>query len=335
TSNTDFAVFDAGSSGTPDDVVFNLSSATNTNEWSGDIYGFKFAALLKESLIDKNGLHFKGRLNTPDLGPIKKSEFKITDFTIGTDLKVKTVKLDQTGLPTIDIAGWKASIASLLFNEDGFKLGGSITVSVPKSGASSISFSDLAVGKDAMYGGKFSLPEKGINIFNIVQLKSGKSALSFGQVSGMPGVYRLAGSGKIKFDKIVTKEIEISAFEVHTNGKLLVDVPVNYSANLSVMNFELQSVQFNSTASTPYISLQGGLSVEVPLVKMSVGDIKFTPKANGGVDYNIGKISASLDVPVLKTSMDIAVKDNGFAGKGSLGIPGTPVDAGIDIHYYK
>ncbi|MCZ2461005.1 MAG: carboxypeptidase-like regulatory domain-containing protein [Chitinophagales bacterium] len=335
TSNTDFAVFDAGSSGTPGDVVFNLSSVTNTNEWSGDIYGFKFAALLKESFIDKNGLHFKGRLNTPDLGPIKKSEFKITDFTIGTDLKVKTVKLDQTGLPTIDIAGWKASIASLLFNENGFKLGGSITVSVPKSGASSISFSDLAVGKDAMYGGKFSLPEKGINIFNIVQLKSGKSALSFGQVSGMPGVYRLAGSGKIKFDKIVTKEIEISAFEVHTNGKLLVDVPVNYSANLSIMNFELQSVQFNSTASTPYISLQGGLSVEVPLVKMSVGDIKFTPKANGGVDYSIGKISATLDVPVLKTTVDIAVKDNGFAGKGSLGIPGTPVDAGIDMHYYK
>lgn len=302
--------------------------------WQGNLYGFKLMAQTEQSYIDNSGLHFVGELHTPDLGVIKSAVIKIEELLIGSDLMIKRVNLNQTGLPAIKILDWSANLASLLFNEDGFKIGGNMVIKVPASGTSEINFSDVTIGKDMFFGGKFVIPENGINIFNIVSLKKGASPISFGQVPNQSGVYKLGGSGKIKFTKFITSEINIPIFEVHTNGRFLVDAPVNFETNLMFAKLKVQAIKFDNTGGTPLIGVQGAVSVDVPLLKLTAADISFK-NSGGGVSVSVGKIKASLDVPVLKTEIEVDMKDNGFAGSGKLGIPGTPVNAGIDFHYYK
>ena len=302
--------------------------------WQGNLYGFKLMVQTEQSYIDKDGLHFVGELHTPDLGPIKSTVFKIEELLVGADLLVKRVNISQTNLPAIKILDWSANIASLLFNEDGFKIGGNMVIKVPASGTSNINFSDVTIGRDMFFGGKFIIPESGINIFNIVSLKKGASPISFGQVPNQSGVYKLGGSGKIKFAKFITSEINIPVFEVHTNGRFLVDAPVNFETNLAFAKLKVQAIKFDNTSGTPFIGVQGAVSVDVPLLKLSAADISFK-NSGGGVSVTVGKIKASLDVPVLKTEIEVDMKDNGFAGSGKLGIPGTPVNAGIEFHYYK
>lgn len=302
--------------------------------WQGSVYGFKFLAQTEQSFIDKDGLHFVGEIHTPDLGPIKSSVFKIEEFVIGSDLSVKRVKVSQTNLPTIKILDWSATLASFLFNEDGFKIGGKMVIKVPASGSSNIDFSDVSISRDMFFGGKFIIPESGINIFNIVNLKKGAAPISFGQVPNQSGVYKLGGSGKIKFTKFFTSEINIPIFEVHTNGRFLVDAPVNFESDLTFAKIKVQAIKFDNTGGTPLIGIKGALSVDVPLLSLSAADISFK-NSGGGVSVSVGKIKASLDVPVLKTEIEVAMNDKGFEGGGKLGIPGTTIDAAIKFHYKK
>lgn len=321
------------SSGTVESVAKFKFKGPQTG-WEGNLYGFKFIAQTEQSYVAKDGLHFVGSVQTPDLGPIKSSTFKIEEFLIGSDLLVKRVKIAQDNLPTIKILDWSAKVASLLFNEDGFKIGGAMTIKVPASGTSTINFSDVSISKDMFFGGKFIIPASGINIFNIVSLKKGASPISFGQVPNQSGVYKLGGSGKIKFTKLISSEINIPIFEVHTNGRLLVDAPANFETNLAFAKIKVQAIKFDNTSGVPFIGVKGEISVDVPLLSLSAADITF--KNNGsGVSVNVGKIKASLDVPVLKTDLEVEMKDNGFAGAGKLGVPGTPINAGIDFHYFK
>lgn len=302
--------------------------------WQGNLYGFKFAVQTDASFIDREGLHLAGSVHTPDLGVIKSSSIKVEEFLVGPDLLIKRINVAQNSLPTISIMDWSAKVASLLFNEDGFKIGGSMTIKVPASGTSTISFSDVRIGRDAFFGGKFDVPESGINIFNIVSLKRGNSPISFGQVPNQPSVYKLGGSGKIKFSKFITSEINIPVFEVHTSGRFLVDAPTNFSANLVFAKLKVTGIRFDNTAGTPSIGVQGSLAVDVPMLSLSAADITYKNN-NGNVNFSIGKIRASLDIPVIKTELEVEMNHKGFAGAGKLGIPGTPVNAAIDFHYFK
>ena len=302
--------------------------------WQGNIYGFKFIAHTDASFIDREGLHLVGEIHTPDLGVIKSSTIKVEEFLVGVDLSIKRLNVSQSNLPSIKIMDWSANLASLIFNEDGFKIGGNMVVKVPSSGTSNINFSDVRIGKDAFFGGRFEIPENGINIFNIVSLKKGSNPISFGQVPNQSGVYKLGGSGKIKFTKFITSEINIPIFEVHTSGRFLVDAPTNFTADLSFAKLKVTGIKFDSTTGTPLIGIQGSLSVDVPMLSLSAADITFK-NTNGNVNFSVGKIKAGLDIPVIKTEVEVEMNHKGFAGAGKLGIPGTPINAAIDFHYFK
>jgi TANFOR domain-containing protein len=302
--------------------------------WQGNVYGFKLVVQTDASYIDREGLHLVGALHTPDLGVIKASNINIEEFLIGSDLSIKRLNLSQSNLPSIKILDWSANLASLLFNEDGFKIGGNMVIKVPSSGTSNISFSDVRIGKDAFFGGKFEIPENGINIFNIVSLKKGSTPISFGQVPNQNGVYKLGGSGKIRFTKFITSEINIPVFEVHTSGRFLVDAPTNFSADITFAKIKVTGIKFDNTGGSPSIGIQGSLSVDVPMLSLSAADITYKNN-NGNVNFSIGKIRASLDIPVIKTEVEVTMNDKGFAGAGKLGIPGTPINAAIDFHYFK
>ncbi|WP_439697894.1 hypothetical protein ACFGVS_06185 [Mucilaginibacter sp. AW1-7] len=303
-------------------------------DWEAEVYGFKAKIAFAESYVDQQGIHLQGSVSTPDLGVIKTINLKIEDFVLNPQLQISKLKIVATDLPKLSIGSWEASLASLVFTEDGFNFGGSITVQIPKSVPSTVSFSDLRVGKDIFYGGSFKIPDEGLNLLNVVKLMPGSTPLSFGKAPGS-SAYKLAGSGKIKFDTFITKEINLPVFEIQTDGRFMIDAPTDFSADFAFAQFKVQSIQFNTTDQIPFIGVQGEFTVDVPMVKFTAGDIRFKAKAGGGVEASVSKLGATIDIPVMKSEIQVGIKDNGFDGAGSLSIPGTPINASIDFHYYK
>src|SRR5699024_3347613 len=125
-----------------------------------------------------------------------------SDFQV-TDVVVKTI----TDL-SIEIAAWKADLTSVIFNMNGIRLGGSNGIKVPKSPESVFSFSNLTLGTSGLFGGSFTMPSGGINIFDIIRLKSGSTPLSFGRV-GNSNVYRLGGSAEFSFNSLFKDKINV------------------------------------------------------------------------------------------------------------------------------
>src|SRR5690606_344571 len=139
------------------------------------------------------------------IGAVK---FALQEVVINKNFQIQRVKIKSDKLPRLEIAGWSAELQSVVFSEGRFKLGGKLSVSIPSSGISHIQFSDLSLMSNALYGGSFSFPDKGINLLNIVQLQSKKQALHFGRV-GNTNVYSLNGGALLQFDKLITKSIDI------------------------------------------------------------------------------------------------------------------------------
>ncbi|MEO3407669.1 carboxypeptidase-like regulatory domain-containing protein [Mucilaginibacter sp. CAU 1740] len=333
-SSPDFALFNsAGVAGTLSKLKFTGADAGIT-DWEAEVYGFKTKLAFGSSYIDQQGIHLQGSVNTPDLDIIKSINVKIEDFVLSPQMKISKLKIVATDLPKLSIGTWEASLASLVFTEDGFSFGGSITVQIPKSTPSTITFADLKVGKDIFYGGSFTIPQTGLNLLNVVKLMPGATPLSFGKAPGS-SAYKLAGSGKIKFDTFITKEINLPVFEVQTDGRFMIDAPTDFSADFAFAQFKVQSIQFNTTDQIPYIGVQGEFTVDVPMIKFTAGDIRFKAKAGGGIDASVSKLGATIDIPVMKSEIEVGIKDNGFDGAGSLSIPGTPINASVNFHYYK
>jgi TANFOR domain-containing protein len=303
-------------------------------DWEAEVYGFKAKIVFANSFVDQQGIHLQGSVSTPDLGIIKTINLKIEDFVLSPQLQISKLKIVATDLPKLSIGSWEASLASLVFTEDGFNFGGSITVQIPKSTPSTVTFSDLRVGKDIFYGGSFKIQDDGLNLLNVVKLMPGNTPLSFGKVPGS-SAYKLAGSGKIKFDTFITKEINLPVFEIQTDGRFMIDAPTDFSADFAFAKFKVQSIQFNTTDQIPFIGVQGEFTVDVPMIKFTAGDIRFKAKVGGGIEASVSKLGATIDIPVMKSEIQVGIKDNGFDGAGSLAIPGTPINASIDFHYYK
>lgn len=306
---------------------------------AGDItmglYGFSLVLDLSASSIGASGLDLVGSIRTPALGPISSMNVAVEKFSISKALRIQSVKVKATDLPGLKIASWNASLTTLLFNENGFKVGGKLQVSIPQSGESTVEFANLSLGKDALYGGQFNFPGNGLNVFNIVRLTTAGTPLSFGRV-GNTQVYSLSGSGKLKFDKLITKEIKIPAFQVQTDGRFMLQAPINYSADLTFASFKIKTLTVSTlSGQSPFISVQGEFGVNVPGLKFEMADIRFKAAAGGGSEFSVGTIAGRLEVPVVEASVQVGLADNGFSGGGKLSIPGTPINAEIDFHYYK
>jgi len=332
-----------------DDLVVFRAGGAQVNEESGnlrlvadqgsevtmDLYGFSMNLNLAESSIGKSGLDLAGAIKTPALGPISSMEVTIDQFSISKELRIQAVKVKTTDLPTLKIADWNAALTSLLFNENGFKLGGKLNFTLPKSGQSVVEFSNLTFGRDALYGGQFSFPGEGLNVLNIVKLTTGGNPLSFGRVGNLQ-VYYLSGSANMKFDKLITKTIKIPSFQVQTDGRFLLESPVNYDADLTFAKFKVKSLTVSTlSGQAPSIGVSGEFKVDFPGLKFNASDIRFTANPNGGSNFSVGTIGGELSVSVMKVGVTVGLKEHGFEGGGKLGIPGTPINAEVDFHYFN
>ncbi|RYY55511.1 MAG: hypothetical protein EOO09_10180 [Chitinophagaceae bacterium] len=294
-----------------------------------DVFGFQAMVNLSKTKVESGGISFAGFILSPSIPIMSAMFFDIERLKLGTDFAVKDVSVSSTLAVKFSIASWSAEVNNVSFSMRGFKVGGKIEVQIPQSPKSTMEFANLAFGTSGLYGGSFSFPGNGLNVFNIISLKTGGTPLSFGEV-GNSGVYKLGGSAKFGFGKLFSDNIEVPYFQIQTNGQFGVTVPVNRSLNTGFAKFALNSITFNTTTPTPQIDLDGKFSVDVKLISLSAGGIHFR---TSGV--SVDKIGLGLDIPGTKIDGYLDIKDNGFAGGGNLSVIGTPVKVKIDFHYYK
>ena len=296
------------------------------------LYGF--AVTLTNGKADKDGLEFAGMISTPELTPIKSMSIPINSFYINRALTVSGVLLQLDAIPSLEIASWKFGIDNLLFTEDGFKIGGGLNMSIPRSLLSLVGFTDLVIAKNGIFGGKFAIPDAGINILTLADLKSDDLPLTFGRV-GNSNVFRVAGKALFKVNvSILDRAFKVPSFEILTNGDFTVTAPVDYKTSVGPFDFQVSNLIIHSKDNTPSITVQGTFKADLSFIKFEVADITIKP-SGGGPIFSIAKVGVKIEVPVLTTTVIVGFSNDGFEGEGKLGIAGTPINATVGFKYYK
>lgn len=300
---------------------------------NGKLYGFGINLI--KGTADKDGLDFTGSIATPAAGPIKSISIGINTLSINRALTVSAVLLNQDKIPELEIASWKAAIDGLIFNEDGFKIGGNMNLAIPKSLTSFVAFSELSIAKDGLFGGKFALPDNGVNILALADIKTDGVPLSFGRV-GNSDVYRLAGKAILKINVAVLEApLKVPSFEILTNGDFSVQVPLGYKVPVKLFDLTVTNLAIRAKDNTPSILIQGQFKTDLSFIKFDVADI--TIKAGGsGPAFSVAKLGVKVDVPVLTVSAMVGFSDDGFEGEGGMTIKGAEIIGGsVGFKYYK
>ncbi len=300
-----------------------------------ELYGFTVELDLANTTVSPDGLTLAGDITTPQFGPVTSIDIPLKTLMLDRTFAITEVEIPTDQLPVLEVGDWKASLTALVINESGLKLGGEIDVKLPASDVSTLAFSDLRITKDGVYGGKFEVSRNGIDLFDAAVIKSAGSELRFGQI-GNSGVYSLSGAVDMLFKKLIDAAIEIPRFQIQTDGHFAVQVPANYSADFGFASYHINGFAVsNATGQLPYVELLGELSTDIPFLDFSAGNIRFQATESGSAELIVGKIAASLDVPVMECGLELELKENGFAGGGSLEIPNTSIGADITFHYFK
>ena len=296
---------------------------------SVSVLGFEGMVDLSKSKISGEGINFSGLILTPEMPVISSLLFDIDQLAVSNDFTVRNVSLSISKGFRFDIGGWGGELNSANLSRSGFKVGGKIKVKAPKSKEADLEFSNLAIGTGGIYGGSFSLPSSGLDIFEVVNLKTGSTPLSFGRV-GNTSVYKLGGSASFSFGKLFKDQIQLPYFQIQTDGKFAATVPVNKSLNAGFAKFALDAIGFDATKAVPQIDITGQFSIDVKMVSFKTAGIHFT---KDGVRAE--RISLAVDIPAVNVEAFVDLKDNGFSGGGSLSILSTPVKAGVSFFYFK
>ncbi|MCD9018952.1 carboxypeptidase-like regulatory domain-containing protein [Parachryseolinea silvisoli] len=303
---------------------------------SVELYAFACTLGTPGCQVKADGLHLQGELSLSGVPLLNNSKFKIRELLIGTDGSVRTVTADIGDGLNFSLAGWAAGIQALSINENGLKLTGDLTVRVPASTPSKIGFNNLTISKTALYGGDFSLPAAGLDIFGIVQMKPGSRPLSFGRI-GNTSVHFIGGSGEFRLPKFIDKTLSVEFFQIQTDGNFQAVVPTNFNVPLlGVADISVRSIGFNTKGSIG-IDVMGDFNLHaIPFFQASVGGVHFGPNGSVSIDelgvgfdlVGIARLNARarfIDQPERK----------GFEGSGNIKLTGLPLELGLGFKYYK
>lgn len=304
-----------------------------------ELYGFNFALDLARSRISQLGLSLAGSITTPHLGIIDSTHIAVTELTISKSFGIESLLIDETTIPTLRIGEWAARLGTVSLDEGGFKFNGTLDVDFPYSDKVSLIFEDLRMAKDAIYGGKFHLPEIGMNVYHLLQVKTGINPLSFNRV-GETDVYSLGGSAVMQLQKLISTTFEINTLQIQTDGKFFIDIPVDKRADLGFASLAVNGIDVsNPDQGAPYVSVRGEFKTDIPGFTFEVGNIRFTADARGEVSYAVDKVKANLEVPILTAGIELSLVDDtekqGFAGAGTVAIPESPITADIDFFFHR
>lgn len=311
----------------------NLSILGAANQ-SFNLYGFNVTLDLANSRVRADGLHLAGTIDLNSIPLVSNASFHITDLWIGANGYVNSASVSMSPAPSFQIAGWSATLNALSFNDAGFSVSGNVKVQVPSSAPSEIDFTNLSIATDQLYGGSFTIPAGGIDVFGIVKFLGGNVPLSFGKIGGS-NVYYIGGSGTVHFPSLFD-DITLQFFQVQTNAQFAATVQTNINRSFFDMaQVNISSVGFHTNNGVG-VDVMGSFSLTgIPLIKATAGGVHFSSGGavsvdDLGVDFNmagIAEVKASL-------SFDNEPAKKGFAGQGGITIIGLP-GLDIDFSYYK
>lgn len=313
------------------DFELNFGSASETIE----LYGFDITLSLNESVLRNDGFHMNGDITLADIPLLDTATITLQEFWIGTDGTVREASLDLDPEPELQLANWGMKLASGGLSETGFSLGGSVELSIPGSAPSEVTFSDLSISPDQIFGGQFTLPSEGIDVFGIVQLNSNPGTdISFGKVQN-EDVYYVTGSAEIDLPEYIDKSLEFREFLVRTDGEFSANIAADFEADFfGLADLTVNGVEFENIG-TPSIYVDGQFGLRaIPFITAQAGGITYQPGGSVSVD----EIDLDFDVAgVASVGAGIEFVDTaqrrGFTGSGNFQISGTPLDLEIDFFY--
>ncbi len=330
-SPSEVTVLAAGDAFPAGDKFFVQGSGGNV-----ELYGFNLDLNASACEIRNDGLHLKGDLNLSGVPLLNDSKLTINELVIGKDASIKKATIDVGSNKSISLASWSASLLSVGINENGLKLSGNVKVKIPESTESGIGFDNLTISKTALYGGEFTLPEEGIDVFGIVKMKRGIKPLSFGRL-GNTAVHYIGGSGEFKLPKFIDKTLSVEFFQIQTDGKFEARVPVNMNIPLlGLADVSIRSLGFRTTGGVG-IDVMGNFNLHaIPFFKASAGGIHYG--RNGAV--SVDELGVGFDLVGI-ASLNARAKfidqpaRKGFEGSGNIKIKATPLDLSMAFRYYK
>ncbi|MDP4245069.1 MAG: hypothetical protein Q8932_04415 [Bacteroidota bacterium] len=309
-------------------------SVTGTGTQSFNLYGFTVTLDLAGSSVKADGLHLQGSVSLGSIPLLGNTTFRIQDLWVGTGGYVSGVKVNMSPAPTFSIAGWGATLTGLSFNDNGFSVSGHLNVQIPGSQASEVDFANLSISTDQLYGGSFTIPSAGIDVFGIVKFVAGPTPLSFGRL-GSSNVYYIGGSGTVQFPSLFGN-MALQFFQIQTNGQFAATVQTNINENFfDVAQVAITDINFHTNNGVG-VDVDGNFLLNaIPFVKATVGGVHFG--TGGSVSVNqLGLSFSMVGIASVSANLDFVNQPDkrGFSGSGSITIAGLP-GANVSFSYFK
>ncbi len=327
------------SAATPQTMAVLTSNATltatslfvsGTGNPSFNLYGFTVTLDLGHSSVKTDGLHLAGSISLSNIPLLNNTTFQIQDLWVGNNGYISDVKVNMSPAPSFSIAGWSATLTGLSFSNSRFSISGNVKVQIPGSAVSEVDFANLTISSDQLYGGAFTIPSSGIDVFGVVKFLGGPTPLTFGRL-GSSNVYYIGGSGTVQFPSLFGN-MTLQFFQMQTNGQFAASVPTNINEDFfGLADVSITNIAFHTNNGVG-VDVQGNfLFKAIPWIKANVGGVHF---GTGG-SVSVDDIGLSFDlVGIAKVSVDLKFLNQpdkkGFSGNGSVTIAGLP---GMDISF--
>lgn len=309
-----------------DMTLTSLGIAGNTEGWK--LYGITLIPDLAQSVINKEGFNFKGKVKIEGVPLLNNQELNLTGLTITRRGEIKNVGIDLNPAPTLSLVSWKLKLTGVKINQYGLRLAGNMEIPVPSSELAKIAVKELGINNGSLSGGTFVLPAAGIDIFSLVRFKTNPGRdFSFQKISGA-NHYRFVGAGTINLPKWINQKIDLDNFSIATNGDFSViaktDVEVNF-ANMA----QLGVTKFGFDSRTTAITVGGKFRLNIPMFGAgAMGTLHFqknrAPRMDElGINFNL--------MSAIALEAQLKFSDDEFRGKGALKLAGI---SGVGLEFW-
>lgn len=310
------------------DLTFELPE----NDWK--LHGFGIAVKDNKIHIKSDGIHLGASLTMQEVPVLKQASITLNDFWINTSGEIQNIDVQMQPKPSLKLLSWDMLLSAVNINQYGLKIGGSVDIPIAKSPIAKFTFSNLSIspleGLSQITGGTFDVDVNGLDVFNIVKVKSLDGVhFSLSKEPGTTG-YVLTGSGKLKLPELIGTQITMRKVSLSTTGKFTATAETDFEVSLkSLATLKVQAITFDSNR--PSVDVDADFTLDIPYVKAAAGGLHFLQQG-----YNVDKLALGLDIGSAATaSVDLAFFDNGFRGDGKLAITSTPLKMDIGFEYRK
>jgi hypothetical protein len=207
---------------------------------------------------------------------------------------------------------------------------------MPGSSASTLNFNNLQIAKDQVYGGSFTFPGQGVDVFNTARISA--SGISFGKLGNTNTYYLSATKSSIGFTGAAGSYIDpinLQQFQLQTDGKFVVSAQTDVHNSFfgGVANIDVNELGISDVNNETNIDIKGDFGLSMINATVAGGiHIK-----NGRI--NVDNLGVGFDVAgIARANVNIGFQNSkdsvGFAGSGDFNVADF-ADIGVGFSYFK